>query len=80
MAELSQIKKLGKKVIIEWQDVTVYFNKHIEKVYSPIRQITIGFLVKTDKKFKRVAFNINENGEGDFIDIPVSLIINETEL
>lgn len=62
-------------VYIEWQDPTWHSDKCVNSDWSLIKQKTAGMLVKEDKNFVRVALNVDEDGIGEFIDIPKSLIL-----
>lgn len=66
-----------KLVYIEWKDPTYHCDRSIKNDWALITQRTGGLLVKEDKKYIRVALNIDEDGIGEYIDIPKCLIINE---
>ena len=71
------MKKKIYLIYIKWIDPTVHNSSNIYKDYYFIIQQTAGILVKEDEKYIRVALNIDETNEGDYIDIPKNLVIYE---
>ena len=68
--------KIKYLVIIKWKDPTYHSNENVfKKDYDFTIQFTAGMLVKEDKLSIRIALNIDDNGNGEYIDIPKSLII-----
>jgi len=69
-------EKIKNLVMVEWQDPTWHSDKNVfETDFELIKQYTAGFLVKETKKFIRIALNIDDDGYGEYIDIPKGLII-----
>lgn len=62
---------------IIWEDPTWHSDKNIQDDWNLIKQITCGLVVKEDKKYIRIALNIDETKYGEYIDIPKSLIVYE---
>jgi len=72
---VSITEKIKDLVLIEWEDPTWHSDKNVfDTDFELIKQYTAGFLIKETKKFIRVALNIDEDGYGEYIDIPKGLI------
>jgi len=76
------ITKKGKisVIVVKWIDPTWHSDKNVfDTKFSCIEQISAGLFITENKKFIRIALNIDEEGFGEFIDIPKSLIIKRWE-
>ncbi|MCX7716694.1 MAG: hypothetical protein N2Z73_04685 [Endomicrobia bacterium] len=62
-------------IYVLWEDPTWCSNKYIDSEWSLMLQKTAGILGKENDEYVRVILNVDEDGVGDFIDIPKDLIL-----
>ena len=72
---VSITEKIKNLVLIEWRDPTWHSDKNVfDTDFEFVKQTTAGLLIKETKKYIRVALNIDDDGFGEYIDIPKSII------